>query len=87
MVKQAPLPFSPSTCTQPPWRSTISFTTARPTPRPPLSRLRPASARQKRENTMRASSLERPMPVSRTAMEAMMSPFFTDTVMWPPSGV
>ena len=77
----------PSTCTQPPWRSTISFTTASPMPSPPLSRLRPASARQNRENTILASSDERPMPVSCTAMEAMMSPFFTRTVMFPPSGV
>ncbi len=48
MVKHAPSPLRPSTCTQPLWRSTISFTTDKPMPRPPLSRVRPASARQKR---------------------------------------
>ena len=56
-------------------------------PRPPLSRVRPASARQKRENTIFASSGERPMPVSRTAMAHMPSWLDTLTVMVPPSGV
>ena len=44
---RVPTPGQERTSNQPPWRSTISFTTARPTPKPPLSRLRPASARQK----------------------------------------
>ena len=56
-------------------------------PRPPLSRVRPASARQKRENTIFASSGVRPMPVSCTLMDAMMSPRFTRTVTKPPSDV
>ena len=87
MVKQAPLSFSPSTVTNPLWRSTISFTTDRPMPRPPLSRVRPASARQKRLNTIFASSGVRPMPVSRTAMAALSPWLETLTVMVPPSGV
>ena len=44
-------------------------------------------ARQKRENTIFASSGVRPMPVSCTLMDAMMSPRFTRTVTKPPSDV
>ena len=51
-------------------------------PRPPLSRVRPASARQKRENTIFASSGVRPMPVSCTLMDAMMR---ADLGVWSPT--
>ena len=78
---------SGSSSAQPLCWSTISFTTERPTPRPPVARARPESARQNRWNTIFASSGVRPMPVSRTLIWPIKSPLRAVMVMVPPSGV
>ena len=57
------------------------------TPSPPLARVRPASARQKRPKMRDRSSLAIPMPVSETETSTCLRSARTDTTTQPPSGV
>ena len=82
-VKVVPRPSSDSTRIVPLWRSTISLVIARPTPRPPETRSRLTSERQKRPKVCGMSSYAMPMPVSCTATSTSERSCLSETFTQP----
>src|SRR5690606_26953337 len=86
-VNAAPPPGACAADAPPPCSSAMLRTIARPSPLPPVRRLRDLSARQNRPKTCGRSSAEIPVPVSATSISASAPSRRPRTVTVPPSGV
>ena len=82
-MKSEPLSSSLSTLTSPLCNSTNDFTNAKPMPVPLAAPL----AWKKRSNTLLASSLSIPLPVSRTSIRSLSPMVAISTKISPPAGV
>ena len=71
--KAAPSPLRPAAESVPPCRPTSSCAIDRPSPVPPVVRVRAVSPRQKRSNTRSACSSDMPTPWSRTSTATVRS--------------
>ena len=78
-VNAAPCPSSLATATAPLWASTSEATMARPRPVPPVLRVRPGSARQKRSKILPCASRGMPGPSSATSNSASLPTLWTAT--------